>query len=66
MSTPIITCGDHEPDAIGVHAGMKPEYEGWSHPRFYRPELAEMLTTYNQWSMQHSGFLKQGKSFHES
>ncbi|GAM91368.1 hypothetical protein ANO11243_094170 [Dothideomycetidae sp. 11243] len=26
-STPIITCGDHKPDAIGVHAGMKSEYE---------------------------------------
>lgn len=27
-SVPIITCGDHKPDAIGVHAGMKPEYDG--------------------------------------
>lgn len=25
---PIVTCGNNKPDATGVHAGMKPEYEG--------------------------------------
>lgn len=59
----IVTCGNHEPDAIGVHRGMQPEFNGTVPEATYmqrltgHTQLSTQVSTLNLLAKNYRGFL---------